>query len=77
MQPIVNGFEEEYSEHMAFIYLNANTDGQEIYESLSLIGHPAYVIFQPDGTEVFRTLGYQDESVLEEAIEAIIFEESK
>ena len=74
MQPIVNGLEEEYSEHMAFIYLNANTDGQTIYETLSLRGHPAYVIFQTDGTEVFRTLGYQDESLLEEAIQTNISE---
>lgn len=74
MQPIVNGLEEEYGEYMAFIYLNANIDGQTIYESLSLRGHPAYVIFQTDGTEVFRTLGYQDESLLEEAIQASIDE---
>ncbi|MEL6527696.1 MAG: hypothetical protein AAFQ07_18500 [Chloroflexota bacterium] len=54
---------------MAFVYLNANTDGAEVYEALSLRGHPAYVIFLPDGTETFRTLGYQEEDILIEAIE--------
>lgn len=74
MQPIVNGFEEVYSDNMAFVYLNANTDGQMIYETLNLRGHPAYVIFQTDGTEVFRTLGHQPESSLEEAIQVNIDE---
>lgn len=72
MQPIVNGFEEQYSNEMAFIYLNAQTDGLAIYESLSLRGHPAYVIYLSDGTEVFRTLGYQEEALLQEAIETNI-----
>lgn len=74
MQPIVNELEEIYNNNMAFVYLNANTDGQEIYASLNLVGHPAYVIFQKDDTEVFRTLGYQDESLLEEAIQSNIEE---
>ena len=69
MQPIVNGFEQQYSDDMAFVYLNANTDGASIYQSLGLRGHPAYVIFSLEGEEVFRTLGYQEETILEQAIQ--------
>ena len=69
MQPIVNGLEEQYNQDMKFIYLNANTDGVFIYGELGLRGHPAYVIFLPDGTETFRTLGYQDEAILINGIE--------
>ncbi len=74
MQPIVNGFEDIYSDTMAFIYLNAETDGLAIYESLSLRGHPSYIIFDTNGDEVFRALGYQDETLLEETIQASIEE---
>lgn len=74
MQPIVNGLEDEYSDDITFVYLNANTDGAEVYEGLSLRGHPAYVIFLSDGTETFRTLGYQDEQILEQAIQDVIQE---
>ncbi|MGB7340267.1 MAG: hypothetical protein WBC91_15320 [Phototrophicaceae bacterium] len=59
---------------MAFIYLNAETDGLAIYESLSLRGHPSYIIFDTNGDEVFRALGYQDETLLEETIQASIEE---
>jgi len=71
MQPIVNGLEDAYNNDIAFIYLNANTDGAEVYETLNLRGHPAYVIFLPDGTETFRTLGFQQEQILEQAIQDV------
>ena len=72
MQPIVDGLETKYREVMTFTYLNANTDGSSIYKSLNLRGHPAFVIFQVNGEEKYRTLGYQSEDVLIEAIEQII-----
>ena len=72
MQPIVNGLEDEYNDDIAFVYLNANTDGAEVYEGLNLRGHPAYVIFLPDGTETFRTFGFQQEQILEQAIQNVI-----
>ncbi|MGB7341166.1 MAG: hypothetical protein WBC91_19875 [Phototrophicaceae bacterium] len=61
-----------YSEQMAFIYLNAATDGLAIYDALSLRGHPSYVVFDINGEEVFRTLGTQDEALLENAIQSNI-----
>lgn len=64
MQPIVNGLEEEYSDSVVFHYLNANTDGAAAFEQLGLRGHPAFVIFSPDGREVSRSVGLQDETSL-------------
>ncbi|GAB5494328.1 MAG: hypothetical protein Phog2KO_45430 [Phototrophicaceae bacterium] len=69
MQPIVNGLEDTYNNEINFVYLNANTDGAEVYEGLNLRGHPAFVIFLPDGTETFRTLGFQQKHILEQAIQ--------
>lgn len=71
MQPIVNGLEDTYKNAITFVYLNANTDGAEVYDGLNLRGHPAYVIFLPDGTETFRTLGFQQEQILEQAIQDV------
>ncbi|MEO1166732.1 MAG: hypothetical protein AAFV98_23340 [Chloroflexota bacterium] len=58
-----------YNEDVSFVYLNATMDGADIYDALSLRGHPAYVIILPDGTEVFRLLGAQEETTLSDAIE--------
>ncbi|MEM9951776.1 MAG: hypothetical protein AAF846_09265 [Chloroflexota bacterium] len=69
MQPIVHRLTEQYSDTVTFIELNAETDGQAVYESLALRGHPATVIFLPDSTETFRALGVQDEDTLVEEIE--------
>jgi len=71
MQPIVNGFEDEYS-NIAFRYLNAATDGAGAFEQLGLRGHPAYLIFLPDGSEVFRAVGLQEEGNLNEAIGQVL-----
>ncbi|QPC83108.1 hypothetical protein G4Y79_01660 [Phototrophicus methaneseepsis] len=71
MQPIVNGLEEEYSDSVAFRYLNANTDGAVAFEQLGLRGHPAFVIFLPDGREVSRSVGLQDEISLRNMIDGI------
>ena len=49
---------------MAFRYLNANTDGAVAFEQLGLRGHPAFVIFSPDGQEVSRSVGLQDETAI-------------
>ena len=73
MQPIVNGLEEEYGE-IAFRRLNAGSDGAAAFEQLALRGHPGYLIFLPDGTEVFRSVGLQEEDTLRNTIEQILSE---
>ncbi len=74
MRPIVDGLQETYSNQMTFEYLDAedNGVGQAIFEILSLPGHPSYVIFQPDGEELFRSFGIVDDAILIDEIEAVI-----
>ena len=59
MQPIVNGLQEEYNEEVSFVSLNAQDgeDGEAIFQSLGLPGHPSIVIYSPDGTELYRRFG--------------------
>lgn len=71
MQPIVNGLEDEYSNIVAFRYLNANTDGATAFEQLGLRGHPSFIIFLPDGREVSRSVGLQDEASLQNMLDNI------
>lgn len=71
MQPIVNGLEDEYSDAVAFRYLNANIEGAAAFQQLGLRGHPAFVIFLPDGREVSRSVGLQDEAFLRNMLDTI------
>ena len=69
MRPIVDGLKEQFDADMEFVYLNAGAgEGEEIFDHLSLSGHPAYVVFSADQQETFRALGPVDETVLRAAI---------
>lgn len=74
MRPIVDRLHAEFGESVAFTYLNAADSGagQAAFESLSLPGHPGYVILLPDGTESYRGLGLVEETVLRSAIMAAL-----
>jgi hypothetical protein len=70
MTPIVNGLEQELTDRVAFVYVNAadGSEGQRAFEQLRLPGHPGYVIFNSDGDETYRTFGV----VSAETLRAII-----
>jgi len=70
MRPIVDGLQETYDGQMIFVYLNAgdSADGQAIFESLGLPGHPSYVIFSTGGDEQFRSFGIVEDITLIDAI---------
>jgi thiol:disulfide interchange protein len=72
MSPIVDGLEQTYSESVMFQRFNARdgAEGQALFESLALPGHPSYVVTQPDGTETFRAFGIVEESALVRALES-------
>lgn len=69
----MNRLQENYAE-VEVISLNAgdNADGQSAFEQLTLLGHPAIVIFDADGQEVYRGFGTVDEDALALEIEAIL-----
>jgi len=74
MQPIVDRLQGEFGGQIAFAYLNAvdGGEGQAAFESLSLPGHPSYVIFNRDGTEVYRSFGGVNQAVLGGAVDAVL-----
>lgn len=70
MMPIVNGLEAAFGNEMAFLYMNAvdDAEGQKAFDSLSLPGHPGYVIFTPAGKELYRSFGVVNLNILRDAI---------
>jgi len=69
MQPIVNRLEGDYNEQIKFIQLDANSEGKEAFKLGSFLGHPAYLIMQPNGTENWRRFGVVAYEDLEAAIQ--------
>ena len=78
MQPIVNGLEEDYSEQVSFIYLDAldGADGEQYFHSLGLPGHPSFLIYDETGERVYQGVGIISDEQLREAITATITENS-
>jgi len=76
MQPIVNGLQEDYSDDITFVSLNAKDgdEGETLFLSLGLPGHPSIVIYTPEGEEVYRQFGIMDESTLINAIDASLLQ---
>jgi hypothetical protein len=74
MRPIVDGLQEAYGDEVRFVYLNAfdGGEGAAAFGALSLLGHPSYVLFTPEGVERFRRVGAVDEGVLIEALEGVV-----
>ena len=79
MMPIVHGLETEFGNEIAFLYVDAtdNAEGQQTFESLSFLGHPAYVIFSPAGEELYRSFGIVTEDNLQNAIEGTLNQSNK
>jgi hypothetical protein len=66
MTPIVHGLEEEFEGAVAFVHLNAmdGADGEQAFQRLALRGHPAYVLFDIGGNELYRTFGIVEAGAL-------------
>lgn len=72
MTPIVNGLTDEYSDSILFLQLNANSDGEALFEQLTLPGHPSIVIFDESKQEIYRGFGIIGEDVLRTEIQTLI-----
>ena len=58
MQPTVNGLQEEYSEHIAFEQIDANTEaGQQRLRFYGLRGHPSYAVVDVEGKAIWSATG--------------------
>lgn len=74
MRPIVNGLEEEYGAQVAFRDVNARDGetGERLFGQLSLPGHPAILIYAPDGEQLYRGVGIVAEAALRAALTAAL-----
>ncbi len=68
MTPIVNGLESSYNAQIEFVSLNAFVEGEAIFASLALPGHPSFVLFDAAGQETFRAFGIVGMGQLEREI---------
>jgi hypothetical protein len=69
MTPVVNGLEESYKNQIEFRWLDANSaDGNAIFRNYQLLGHPSYVILNPQGEILWKGFGEQPASDLEDQI---------
>ena len=73
MAPIVDGLKTEYDDRVDFRSLKA-TEGQGLaaFQAYHLLGHPAYVILQPDGSVAWRFEGQTSREVLEQNIQSAL-----
>ena len=74
MEPIVNGLEQEYGDQMLFLKVNAldGGNGEAAFNNSRLPGHPAFLIFQPDGEELWRSFGDVSYEQLSENVDEIL-----
>lgn len=74
MQPVVYGLQAEFGDRVAFQSYNAldGSTGQRAFEQLRLPGHPSYLIFRPDGSEVYRAFGLLEADTLRAALNSAL-----
>lgn len=73
MAPIVNGLENIFGEQVEFRWQDANSSsGGGAFRYYRLVGHPSYVILNPDGVVLLSAVGELSEALLREEISALI-----
>ena len=73
MEPVVNGLEQVYGQEIEFRRLDVNSaDGGSAFRYYQLMGHPSYVIVNPDGQKLWSGLGELTETQLSQQITAIL-----
>ena len=76
MEPVVNGLEASYGEQVDFRLLDVNSDqGGEAFRRYQLLGHPSYIILNPDGEVIWSGLGEQPSDFLEVQLMAALAEQ--
>ncbi len=70
MEPVVNGLEMSYMDQIEFRTINAGTpDGQAMFRSFGLPGHPSYVLLNPAGEVLWTGFGEQARENIEVRLE--------
>jgi hypothetical protein len=73
MEPVVNGLEKVYSDQVEFRRLDANSkDGEAAFKYYKLLGHPGYVILNPEGEVLWSGIGEKSESEMTQQLISVI-----
>lgn len=73
MEPVVNGLEKNYGGDIDIRWLDANRpDGGAAFLYYQVVGHPSYVILDPDGQILWIGLGELSEAQLSQQIADIL-----
>jgi hypothetical protein len=73
MEPVVNGLEQTYIEEVEIRWIDANSvDGGAAFRHYKLLGHPSYVILDPDGLVLWSGLGELTQEELSQQITDIL-----
>ena len=74
MQPIVDGLQGEYGDDVLFLDYDARdeVEGKSYFDALGLRGHPALVLYDAEGTEVWRMVGVVEESDLRARLDSVL-----
>jgi hypothetical protein len=75
MQPVVDGLEDEYHDHIEFQRLDANSqDGGDAFRAFGLRGHPSFVIIDPQGAVLWLSLGEQPREVIGQILDDLLID---
>lgn len=66
----MNRLEADYGGSVKFVYLDANGEGKDAFDTAKFRGHPAVLIMRPDGEEVWRYQGVATYEAIEEVLRA-------
>ena len=73
MAPVVNGLENAYGEQVDFRRMDANSAaGGPAFQHYKLLGHPSYVLLNPDGQVMWKGLGELTNAELEGQLQAAL-----
>ena len=65
MRPIVDGPQVDFADQVTFLLLEAAEEGHTAFNAYGLRGHPAYVFIDTDRKVVWKDVGVQARSRLE------------
>jgi thiol-disulfide isomerase/thioredoxin len=71
MRPVVEELKTAYQHRIAFVELDATTNGKAVLESYQLNGYPSYLLLRPDGSMAWYFLGVRTREEMAAEIERV------
>ena len=69
MRPVVNGLQEKYGDRVAFAGVDYyDESNRQLFRKYEVLGHPTFVILDPNGKVVEQLTGFVEAEELEAAV---------